>query len=65
MLVGIVRDSEDGEAVLKYGGSYTKSGDLEKFKSLVVSMFTMSRECIEKWAKWIPDPSRGFVKARD
>ena len=49
---------------MSYGGSYTKSADLEKFKSLVTSMFTMSYECIEKWALWIPDSSRGFVKAQ-
>lgn len=49
---------------MAYGGSYTKSVDLEKFKSLVTSLFTMSYECIEKWALWIPDNSRGFVKAQ-
>ena len=63
-LVKFVQDSQDQEAILKYGGSYTKTSDLEKFKSLVTSLFKMSRECIEKWAKWIPDPNRGFIKAQ-
>lgn len=40
---------------MKYGGSYTKNTDLQKFKSLVLSLFAMCRECVEKWAKWIPD----------
>lgn len=59
----MVKDSQDEAAIMRYGGSYTKNDDLQKFKSLVTSLFTMSRECIEKWATWIPDPSRGFAKA--
>lgn len=43
---------------MKYGGSYTKSADLEKFKSVITSLFTMSKQCIEKWAAWIPFKDR-------
>ena len=64
ILVTVVKDTGDENSIMKYGGSYTKKTELEKFKSFVTSFFTMSRECIEKWADWIPDPQRGFVKAQ-
>ena len=55
----IIRDSNDENKIMNYAGSsFSKNSDLEKFKSLVSSLFVMTRECIENWGKWIPDPNR-------
>jgi hypothetical protein len=49
---------------MKYAGSsYTKAEELSKFKGIVTSLFRMVKECIAKWAEWIPDPNRKFIHA--
>jgi hypothetical protein len=49
---------------MKYAGSsYTKSEELSKFKAIVSSLFRMVKECIIKWAEWIPDAGRKFIHA--
>jgi hypothetical protein len=49
---------------MKYGSSYTKSSDLSKYKQFVFSLFQISLECLENWAKWLPEEERQFVKAQ-
>ena len=49
---------------MKYAGtSYTKNEDLNKFKSIVSSLFRLCKECIVKWASWIPDQGRRFYSS--
>lgn len=48
----------------KYAGSsYTKNDELQKFKSILSSLFRMAKECLIKWAEWVPDSGRKFVEA--
>jgi len=62
ILRNIVLDENDEKAVTKYAGSsYTKNEELPKFKSVLSSLFRMSKECLIKWAEWIPDAGRKFI----
>lgn len=64
ILVGIAVDELDEKAVTKYAGSsFTKNDELAKFKSILSSLFRMTKECLIKWAQWIPDPNRKFASA--
>lgn len=64
ILVGISVDENDEKAVVKYAGSsFTKNEELAKFKSIISSLFRMVKECIIKWAEWIPDPARNYSQA--
>ena len=63
---GIIRDSTNERKIMNYAGSsFSKNADLEKFKSIVTSLFVMCRECVENWGRWISDPSRQFYQLRE
>lgn len=57
-------EENDDKTILKYAGSsFTKAEELTKFKSIISSFFRMAKECIIKWAEWIPEENRKFVQA--
>lgn len=64
VLVRIALDENKDKALMKYAGSsYTKKEELAKFKPIVLSLFRMAKECVIRWAEWIPDPTRKFGAA--
>ena len=63
LLLTIATDEADEKAIPKYAGTtYTKQEELAKFKSILSSLFRMAKECILKWAAWIPYPNHKFIQ---